>query len=56
MNTRERNVNLVVCGPLLSTNRSLDDAHTEKVDLPQLEVAVMPRMMLDDVRAEVLLT
>ena len=47
---------LVVCGPLLNTNPSFDDAHTVEVDLAQLEVSVMPRMMPDDVRTEVLLT
>ena len=39
--------------PQLNTNWSLDDAHTVEVDLSQLEVSVLPRMMLDDVRAEV---
>ena len=54
LSSRERNANLVVCGPQLSTNRSSDDANTEEIDLSQFVVAVMSRMMLDDVRAEVL--
>ena len=53
LNSPERNWNLVVCGPQLITNWSLDDAHTVVVDLLQLEVSVLQRMMHDDVRAEV---
>ena len=47
---------LVVCGPLLNTSPSFDDAHTVEVDLAQLAVSVLPRIMFDDVRTEVLLT
>ena len=47
---------LVVCGPLLNTNPSFDDEHTVEVDLAQLEVSVLRRMMPDDVRTDVLLT